>query len=305
MNTRLTSRRAFTLVELLVVIAIIGILIALLLPAVQAAREAARRSQCFNNLKQIGLAFHKHHDSFNKFALGGVEGGDPVMPDCCSADIPEHYCWTFHILPFLEQNALHELGEVKANKGQLQQKPVPAYYCPTRREARVYKSRAKSDYAGNGGTNNTNGTVVRTLPYIPDPMNPSAPQKPNPNQVKINTAAILDGTSNTLLVAEARLHMAFLDQNQTGYNSDNEDCYTNGYADDVVRRGTNPPEPDMHDGTLSGAACHGKFGGSHPGVMSSLLSDGSVRSIRFTISPVVFTNLTVRNDGKVISASDL
>src|SRR5687767_10640340 len=94
-------RRGFTLVELLVVIAIIGILIALLLPAVQAAREAARRMQCSSNLKQIGLALHKYHDSFKAFPIGALTTaagtGNATAGD---------WVWTTTILPHIEQEAI-------------------------------------------------------------------------------------------------------------------------------------------------------------------------------------------------------
>lgn len=95
-------RWAFSLIELLVVIAIIGILIALLLPAVQAAREAARRIQCTNNLEQIGLALHTHHDSCRRLPFGS--GGRIGTPDYAIAGT-----WPAMILPFVEQKPLYDL----------------------------------------------------------------------------------------------------------------------------------------------------------------------------------------------------
>ena len=102
MSKIVPRRRGFTLVELLVVIAIIGILVALLLPAIQAAREAARRTQCNNNLKQVGVALHNYHDTYKVLPPGGLAGNPRLS-------------WNVLILPFIEQQALHALVNFEAN----------------------------------------------------------------------------------------------------------------------------------------------------------------------------------------------
>ena len=98
-----TSSKAFTLIELLVVIAIIGVLIALLLPAVQQAREAARRTQCRNNLKQIGLAYHNYHDTFNTFPPGIVSR----IPNNITSSEAGCWAWGTYILPMVDQAGLY------------------------------------------------------------------------------------------------------------------------------------------------------------------------------------------------------
>src|SRR2546425_5370554 len=124
-----SPQRGFTLIELLVVIAIIGILIALLLPAVQKIREAAARMQCFNNLKQIGLALHNYHDNYGKLPSVHVEQRD------AGGTLQYYSCWSIDILPFLEQTPLYNQynltipNNAAANQAFCQSQ-VKVYTCP-------------------------------------------------------------------------------------------------------------------------------------------------------------------------------
>ncbi|MBU6173862.1 MAG: DUF1559 domain-containing protein [Planctomycetes bacterium] len=171
--------RGFTLVELLVVIAIIGILVGLLLPAVQAAREAARRMQCSNNLKQIGLAFLNHESAY-RFLPQGPYDGDPSLPGmvynepigayesgttCCNAAHPNGWSHWFKILPFMEQQPVYNLARFDLppihtgrptdynGEDSVARALIPSYYCPSRRGPTGYGAAAlgRCDYAGSAG----------------------------------------------------------------------------------------------------------------------------------------------------------
>lgn len=127
------ERRGFTLVELLVVIAIIGILVALLLPAVQSAREAARRTQCTNQMRQMGLAMQNHVSAVGTFPTGGIDPW-PRIEDYVSGgkafSAPKQgLSWAFQLLPYLEENAVHDI----ATSDQLSRTLVGLYFCPSRR----------------------------------------------------------------------------------------------------------------------------------------------------------------------------
>ncbi|QDT71386.1 DUF1559 domain-containing protein [Lacipirellula limnantheis] len=168
-----TLRRhsAFTLVELLVVIAIIGVLVALLLPAVQAAREAARRTQCANQLRQLGLAFQNHHDVQKHLPTGGWGFNWVGYPEYGYGK-GQPGGWLYNILPFIEQAALHDLGRGSTGAArnaatrQRVESPFEGMNCPTRRRTSVYPYKSvgltfaysdpfeqcvKTDYAGCAG----------------------------------------------------------------------------------------------------------------------------------------------------------
>ena len=207
---RLNSRTrfgGFTLVELLVVIAIIGILIALLLPAVQAAREAARRSQCSNNMKQIGVALHNYHDSHKTFPPRGVFG-DGSSP--AARKPPYHYTWLAMILPYLEQQPLYDATDWNLPIYGTSPQPIcstllPALLCPTDSDAPDKcdgrtGNIAWTNYAGTtawdwwGGTNRMAGP----------PWSPVAVRTNGVFHFDVPTAIrdVSDGTAYTIMVAE-------------------------------------------------------------------------------------------------------
>ena len=272
--------RGFTLIELLVVIAIIAILIALLLPAVQQAREAARRTECKNNLKQIGLAFHNYHDMYRALPDGGTDTGSGYpCSACCNANNRGEWNWMYQILPQIEKAALYN----EPSDTKVYQTPVGTYFCPSRRPPAMYGSSAKSDYAGNAGDGQTayNGAMVKRGCNTP-----------------LNFALISDGLTNTLLVSEKQTNP----KNFGGSGGDNEPWPNSGWDQDEIRWGgaASTPAPDSAHPAEPPAHWSSRFGSAHAGAFNGLLVDGSVRSISYNIDAELFRRVCVRNDGQVV-----
>lgn len=308
-NIRITTQYGFTLVELLVVITIIGILIALLLPAVQGARESARRAQCANNLKQIALAFLNYHSAHDAFPDGGknicnapIHGavnasrcGGADHWGCCSPWDRSEWSWPYALLPFLEQQALYD----QTNNSVISRTPLPVWHCPTRRRAVLYNNSAKIDYAGNAGSrggDGADGIIIRKNVGLATPGLPT--------YIKLDH--IRDGASNTLLVAEKQLNP---DRFGLTYD-DNEPYVAPGWDSEIYRIGTTtyvPKLDSMHPSYTASDPYVGShyFGSSHPGMMNAALADGSVRSISYGITPEIFRRLCVRNDKQPIDWSQI
>jgi len=203
-------RQGFTLIELLVVIAIIAILIALLLPAVQQAREAARRSQCKNNLKQFGLAMHNYHDVFNQFPPGAVyQSATPVSsPPENGRDANWGATWAIFLLPYADQAALYNQYDFNRNARQqvagagqnLQRAYLAMFNCPSHP---AVNSRLNQDYDGFAkGTYAANATSRHY--FETDDFRNAATRGPISaiGQWGANVRDILDGTTNSVLLSE-------------------------------------------------------------------------------------------------------
>jgi len=165
---------AFTLVELLVAIAIIGILVAMLLPAVNAAREAARRTQCINHLKQIGLAFLNHDSTHGHFPTGGWSYAWAGDPDRGFGE-EQTGSWPYNLLPYIEQQALHDMGSdgqpdvitagQKRGAALATTMPLAVFHCPSRRSAKNYPGYWKLESPTSGPRNATNTQLIAKTDY--------------------------------------------------------------------------------------------------------------------------------------------
>ncbi len=328
-----TAIVGFTLVELLVVIAIIGVLVALLLPAVQAAREAARRTHCTNNLKQLGLASQLHVDTNGFFPSGGWGDWWIGSPDLGAGE-SQPGGWPYQLLAYMEQNARRNAGSgqgdalSKSAAKEMIETAIPGFYCPSRRAALAYpyfhgagfvnsdrpEAVGRSGYAANMGD-------VENFRNDPGPTRMERYSRHNWKHSGLRTEErfglhtgivfqrseigmrqITDGTSNTYLFGEKN---CMPEHYETGKIGNDDQSMYNGHDQDNLRStfvkddGTGwLPMPDT-----PGKEFTYSFGGPHPGVWNTVFCDGSVHNITFSIDPFIHRRLGNREDGQVVDVN--
>jgi len=303
-----SAPHGFTLVELLVVIAIIGILIALLLPAVQSSRESGRRLQCANNLKQIGLAVQSHIAAFNAFPNGGKQytlprtmlGGSPALFD------KQDWAWPYQILPYMERLTLWG----NPDDASVAATPTPTYFCPTRRPPTALKAaswapfRAQIDYAANGGAGANNSGDGWGI--YGDGSDGVVCMRGVATRVPAHIA--FDGLSSTILAGEKRMNVSFCTSET---QADDNDGYVGGFQDDVIRwgavgtkYGNLVPTPDVSGEAYTTSTMYPniyQFGSSHVLGTNFVACDGAVRFLAFTIDPETFSRLCSIKDRKTVA----
>jgi len=299
----MSLRPGFTLIELLVVIAIIAVLTALLLPAVQEAREAARRAQCVNNLKQVGLALHSYHSANNVFAIGYV-----AWPNANTNVTSPGWGWASALLPALDQQPLYNATNFnlvieEPSNSTTRTTALGIFVCPTDRFTGLFTmtdvnnqpiaDAQTNSYAGNFGrdiniANNPgsgNGIFVRNLAF--------------------GAQAITDGMSQTVAVGERGSLLTRVPW--AGAINGGICRVTPGSPSRSTRTKTAPVEPLARADTGGGTSTDlffdpDDFYSPHPAGLNFLMCDGSVRFIKTSISPAVYGDLCSRNVGEIVSA---
>ncbi len=299
-------RRGFTLIELLVVIAIIAILIALLLPAVQQAREAARRSQCKNNLKQLGIAMHNYVD-VNKLLPIGAMGANACGSQSGSV-------WMRGILPYIEQDALakrwrHDLCYTIGTNNPIIQTLLPALTCPSDTPSRTWNATPNYNYAVNLG----NTTVDRVTPFngVTFALAPFHKNTGSVTGIARSLSEIRDGTSSTLLLGEIRQGPAVAVTDLRGLiwygdhvgftahyspNSSSPDNLNAGFCGGAPAAATGMP----CQGTTAAAPLNFSARSQHTGGVHVLMADGTTRFINNTIDINTWRGLSTMGNREVV-----
>ena len=325
------NRSGFTLIELLVVIAIIAVLIALLLPAVQQARTAARRLQCTNNLKQIGLAVHSFHDANLAFPPAHLIENVP-RPTNTSGTLQglDEPSWLVWILPYVDQKPLADRWDVYATYGaqpmDARKQALPVYLCPERHSAdsavvddqtvtitlpcgcpggtQTVLGGAIADYVANHGDLSPGAAGLSTDFYWGGQgtgvIISSRPKNTNGQYErdwmdKVRMRDVTDGTSNTLMVGEP-----FIPRDQVNTTPYNGPAYYGRHLTNYARIG-GPGVPLAHNADDQRGTAY-SFGSSHAGIVQFCLADGSVRAISTSISSRLLGNLANRQDGETVDA---
>jgi prepilin-type N-terminal cleavage/methylation domain-containing protein len=295
--------RGFTLIELLVVIAIIGILIGLLLPGVQAAREAARRTQCANNVKQLAAACLLHESDHGYFPTGGWGFRCLGLPDRGFGP-KQPGGWIYNLLPYIEQQPLHDLYDAPVLANGLRtlvETPLATLHCPSRRASMGYAVGpagwqpywtsnltccARNDYAMNAGTQQIDDAGPSDING--PPPSPGVTNGLTGRAYVVRMAEIADGTSNVYLLGEKYVNPDhYVDAQDLG---DNENAYV-GSDRDVLRHHYQP----MQD--TPGLDYSYSFGSAHSAAFHMAFCDGSVRTILYQIDLTTHQRLIERADG--------
>lgn len=318
-QSSLGRRSAFTLVELLVVIAIIGVLVGLLLPAVQAAREAARRMQCSNNLKQLGLAMHNYHDTHKKLPPGWMQ--DPA--DGLPTDAPHYsrYGWTIRIMPFLEQTNIYNLLgadndlawdlEVPALLAAMQ-RPLPVWRCPSDNGPTL-----NADTRVLQGTRNTYPVALSNYVGAYTSGGLSNAAYPFNGTFELNKTVsfrdFTDGTSNTIVVGERSYQFQRIFPRAATVWGTRGTAVANTFRVAHISFTGKGMINSLNDSnsTLQNSSCMG-LTSLHTGGVQVALADGSVHFLSenidqkpdvdraITIVNSVYEYLIARNDGAVV-----
>ncbi len=293
--------KAFTLIELLVVIAIIGVLIALLLPAVQKARESANRSKCQNNLHQIGIALHSYHGDHGSFPSGYL--WKRTMPDVPTQTNPG-WSWAALLLPYLEQDNLHGQINFRSSVSDPTNEAVrtsvlPSFVCPTDQQTGLFQIQTTSGLSYSAATNSY-AACFGGLVEIGN--TPGCGDGVFYRNSRVRIADILDGTSNTFAVGERAA--LFAQTPWAGAVSAGTVRITPGAPVSSTAIEAAPVQVLAHCGSHAlndNRSDPDDFFTPHVGTAFFLFADGSVRPVSVKTEVDIIRALATRNGGEVIS----